>query len=211
MKTDDLITRLAADTAPRRSPAAMLWVAVAMGIVLAAAAMLLSVGPRPDIATAVDTWRFLVKAVVMLTLAATSLLVLRSAIYPEGMERAPLWSVLAAPVLLAATVVIELAVLPRGNWGTAAVGTNWASCLILVPAFGLAPLAVALWAIRQGASTRPMLTGFLAGLLAGGIAATAYAAHCPDDSPLFVVLWYPVGILLLGALGAVLGRQVLRW
>lgn len=211
MKTDDLITRLAADTAPRRQPAADLTLAVAGGMVLAAAAMLLSVGTRPDLATAVETWRFLAKAAVMLTLAASSLFLLRRAIYPEGLDRAPLWAVFAAPALLIVTIALELALLPRSDWGAAAVGTNWADCLILVPAFGIAPLALALWGIRQGASTRPALTGFLAGLLAGGIAATTYAVHCPDDSPLFVMLWYPLGILLLGAAGAVLGRQVLRW
>jgi hypothetical protein len=211
MKTGDLISRLAADTAPRRSPARSLWLAVALGIVLATAAMLLSVGTRPDLAMAAGTWRFLMKAAVMLTLAVTSLLVLRLAVYPEGLYRAPLWSVLTAPALLLAMTAIELAVLPRGEWGAAAVGTNWASCLVLVPAFGIAPLAVTLWAIRQGASTRPVLTGFLAGLLSGGVAATVYAAHCLDDSPLFVVLWYPVGIMLLGIVGAVMGRQVLRW
>ncbi|MCA3573652.1 MAG: DUF1109 family protein [Aestuariivirga sp.] len=211
MKTDDLIQRLAADTGSRPAPAAALWLAVGAAIVLAAAAMLLSVGPRPDLATAAGTWRFLAKAAVMVTLAATSLLVLRRAIYPEGLAEVRLWAMLAAPALLLAMVAIELMLMPSTSWGAAATGTNWASCLVLVPAFGILPLAVALWAIRQGAPTRPMLTGFIAGLLSGGIAATAYATHCPDDSPLFVVLWYPVGILLLGIAGAVLGRRVLRW
>ena len=211
MKTDDLIQHLAADTGPHRAPAAALWLAVAAAILLAAAALLLSVGPRPDLAEATGTWRFVAKTAVMVTLAVTSLLVLRRAIYPEGLAEAPLWAMLAAPALLLATVLIELALIPSTAWSVAATGTNWASCLTLVPAFGILPLAVSLWAIRQGAPTRPMLTGFIAGLLSGGIAATAYATHCPDDSPLFVVLWYPVGILLLGIAGALLGRRVLRW
>ena len=211
MKTDDLIQHLAADTASRRAPAAALWLAVAAAILFAAAALLLSVGPRPDLATAAGTWRFIAKAAVMVTLAGTSLLVLRRAIYPEGLAEVRLWALLAAPALLLALVAIELALIPGASWGMAATGKNWASCLTLVPAFGILPLAAALWAIRQGAPSRPMLTGFIAGLLSGGIAATAYATHCPDDSPLFVVLWYPVGILLLGLAGAVLGRRVLRW
>ncbi len=211
MKTEDLISRLSADTGRRRSPAAALGLALLAACLLAVAALLLTVGPRPDLATAAGTWRFDIKAAVMLTLAASAFVLLRRAIYPEGLERAPLWLIWAAPALLLASVAYELLLLPPAAWASAAVGTNWAYCLILVPAFGVAPLAVALWAIRQGASTQPVLTGLLAGLLAGGIAATAYAAHCPDDSPLFVVLWYPVGILALALAGALLGRQVLRW
>ena len=113
--------------------------------------------------------------------------------------------------MLAAAVVCELAVLPAAAWRPALIGTNWIHCLTLVPVFGVLPLVLALWGLRHGAATRPALTGFLAGLLAGGLGAAAYAAVCPDDSPLFVMTWYPVGILALGALGAVAGQRVLRW
>ena len=80
-----------------------------------------------------------------------------------------------------------------------------------MPAFGFLPLVLALWALRQGAPSRPALTGFLCGLLAGGLGAAAYAANCPDDSPFFVATWYPVGILGLGLVGAVAGHRLLRW
>lgn len=211
MKTDDLIARLAADNGPRRSPVMLLWLALAAAFVLALLAMLLTVGTRPDLAAAAETWRFALKALIMLTLAGTSFLLLRRAIHPGGLAGAPLWSVLAAPALLIVAVLVELTLLPRGDWGAAAIGQNWAYCLVLVPGFGIAPLAVTLWAIRQGATTQPVLTGVLAGLLSGGIAAAAYAMHCPDDSPLFVMLWYPAGIIALGMAGALLGPRVLRW
>ena len=131
--------------------------------------------------------------------------------YAAMFARAPLWIMLAAPALLLAAVVYELGVLPAAAWRPALVGTNWLHCLTLVPLFGVLPLVIALWVLRQGAPTRPALTGFLAGLLAGGLGAAAYAADCPDDSPLFVMTWYPVGILALGALGAAAGSKVLRW
>jgi hypothetical protein len=76
---------------------------------------------------------------------------------------------------------------------------------------GLGPLAVFLAALRHGAPTRPRLAGAVAGLLAGGIAATFYAAHCTDDSPLFVATWYSIAIAGLVALGAICGRRVARW
>jgi hypothetical protein len=212
MKTDDLITSLSAGQPARHTPPASMFAwAVTAAILFAGIAMLLSIGLRPDLASALGTWRFDMKFVVTLTLTASAFFLLRSAIYPEGLERAPLWIVLAAPALLLAAVAYELVVLPASAWRAALMGTNWLHCLILVPLFGIVPLAVALWALRRGATTRPMLTGFLAGLLAGGIGATFYAANCPDDSPLFVVTWYPVGILGLGVMGALVGRRVLRW
>jgi len=212
MKTDQLISRLAADMPARQSsPALLLVLAAAAACVFAGAAMLLSIGPRPDIASAAMSWRFDLKFVVTLTLAATAFLLLRRAIYPEGLDHAPLWTILAAPLVLLAAVAVELALLPAASWGAKTIGTNWWHCLVLVPTFGIVPLAIGLWGIRQGAPTRPMLSGFLAGLFAGGVAATFYAANCTDDSPLFVATWYPVGILGLGLVGALAGRLVLRW
>ena len=66
-------------------------------------------------------------------------------------------------------------------------------------------------ALRQGAPTRPTLTGVVAGLFAGGVAAAIYAAHCPDDSPLFVALWYSLGIAIVALVGGLAGRLALRW
>jgi len=212
MKTDDLIARLSADQPPPQRPAGQsLALATVLAIVCAAMAMLLTTGVRPDFASALGTWRFDMKFVVTLTLASSAFFLLRRAIYPEGFERAPVWIILAAPALLLAAVLYELAVLPASAWRPALVGTNWLHCLTLVPLFGVLPLVLALWGIRQGAPSRPALTGFLAGLLAGGLGAAAYAANCPDDSPLFVMTWYPVGILVLGAIGALVGVRVLRW
>lgn len=211
MRTDELIARLSAEPATRGSPAAALAIGAAAAFGLALIAMVLTIGPRPDIASAAATWRFDVKLMAMLTLSGTAALLLTRAIYPEGLARAPLWTLLLAPALLAVMAGTEAVLLPRSAWWTAARGTNWAFCLVVVPSLGVLPLAALLWAIRQGATTRPALTGFLGGLLAGGAAATAYALHCPDDSPFFVILWYPIGILILASTGALLGSRLLRW
>ena len=56
------------------------------------------------------------KFVVTLTLASSAFFLLRRAIYPEGFERAPVWIILAAPALLLAAVLYELAVLPASAW-----------------------------------------------------------------------------------------------
>ena len=71
-------------------------------------------------------------------------------------------------------------------------------------------LAAALIGLRHGAPTRPAVAGAVAGLSAAGLAATLYASHCTDDSPLFVATWYTIGTALVAAIGAFAGSKVLR-
>jgi hypothetical protein len=72
-------------------------------------------------------------------------------------------------------------------------------------------LAAALVGLRHGAPTRPAVTGAIAGLLSTGLAATLYASHCTDDSPLFVATWYTIAAALVTAIGALAGPRVLRF
>jgi hypothetical protein len=65
--------------------------------------------------------------------------------------------------------------------------------------------------LRHGAPSRPTLAGAVAGLAAGGLAATFYAAHCTDDSPLFVATWYTIAIAVLTLLGALGASRIARW
>jgi hypothetical protein len=68
-----------------------------------------------------------------------------------------------------------------------------------------------LTSLRQGATTQPVLAGALAGALSGSLAAFIYALHCPDDSALFVALWYSLAIGITTLAGAFAGDRLLRW
>ena len=65
------------------------------------------------------------------------------------------------------------------------MGQSNGQCLVFISLMSLPLLAGTLWALRRGASTRPALSGALAGLLSGGAAAVVYSLHCTEDSPLF--------------------------
>ncbi|MEL3889482.1 NrsF family protein [Ferrovibrio sp. MS7] len=210
MKTDDLINALAADAATKPPKAWLrLWLLPALGIVVALAAMLIELGVRGDIAAAAGTWRFLLKLAVAAMLA---LLALRQAISlyrPQAAPRlAPLLAVLA---LLGLAVLAELLLLPREAWLPRLVGRNAAVCMVAIPLLSLAPLAALLYALRAGAPRHAAQAGALAGLASAGIAASFYALHCPDDSPLFVLTWYGLSGVIVTGLGALLGHRLLRW
>lgn len=211
MKTDDLIRSLAADHMPAKAmPAAWRW-AVLLAIVLGAAAFFSLMKPRHDFAEALGSYRFLFKFVVTIALAATALRLV-SILSRPGDRPGERWLLAAlAPLLLLIGAGAEMMVFPETEWMGRMIGRNSIFCLAAIPVIGLAPLAVLLLALRHGAPTSPGLAGAFGGLAAGGISATFYALHCPDDSPLFVAAWYTIAVLMLMLLGAFFGRAFARW
>jgi hypothetical protein len=212
MRTEYLIHILVADlTASRTRLWQMLAGAMALGSLVAGILFLVWVGFRPDIMKAFETVRFLFKFVFTLSLvAAAAPLLLRLA--KPGVSPGPWgWAWLAAPALLAIAVAVELVVTPASEWAARLIGSNARLCLTLIPLLSIGPLACLLLALRQGAPTRPGLAGAVAGLVASGIAATFYASHCTDDSPLFVATWYSLAIGIVVLFGSVIGSRYLKW
>ncbi|RUW21412.1 DUF1109 family protein [Mesorhizobium sp. M4B.F.Ca.ET.215.01.1.1] len=212
MRTEDLIKALDADVRSKAMPLGSAWrMAVAVAAVVAAAMFWLTIGPRPDLMVAMHTMRFLSKFVFTIALGVSAFGLIRALSSPGApTARATAWMALA-PALVGVAVILELFAVPRAEWGTRLVGSNMMICMAFIPLIGLGPLAVFLWVLRHGAPTRPVLAGAVAGLLAGGISATFYAAHCFDDSPLFVATWYTLAVVILTGLGALGGRFFVRW
>ena len=211
MKTANLIEALVADRAARGRPLARGLVgALVAGAAASLALFLVEFGVRADLAEALVTWRFEVKlAMVFLALGlAYSLCVTLSR--PVASSRVA-WRLAPLAALAVAVVAIELAVLPTAAWVARLVGSNAVVCLTTIPLLAIAPLSAVLWFLRRGAPASPALAGAAAGLLAATAGASLYAFHCFDDSPLFVVTWYVLAALPVIALGAILGRRLLRW
>lgn len=210
MKTDDLIELLVKDLDPWRFRS-ILAAAVAVGIIIAAALFFLGIGFRPDIFAALISRRFLFKFVVTISLAVSAIWVMLSVGRPGGSLADRGLALAIAPALLAGAAVVELLVLPASQWMPRLVGHNARFCLTLIPLLSIGPLACLLAALREGAPSSPGAAGAVAGLAASGIAATFYAAHCTDDSALFVITWYPIAALIVTTAGYLVGRKLLRW
>ncbi len=212
MRTEDLISALVADLTVSKLRFRQIFAsATVLGGVIAAAAFLPSMGVRPDINQALHTVRFLFKFVVTLSLAVSAaglLYRLARPGVPTGVW-ARAW--IAAPTMLAIAVIIELMATPVGSWWPNLVGTNAVYCLMLIPLLSICPLACIMFALRNGAPNNPGLAGAVAGLVASGIAATLYASHCTDDSPLFVATWYSLAIGVVAGMGYFIGSRLLRW
>jgi hypothetical protein len=212
LKTDDLIRALAADdTARGPSLPGRMAVALVLGGSATTILFALMLGVRPDITSAMLTWRFVLKVAISLICCLLALWASMQLARPDMGLRDTLVGLLVAPSLLLAAIAVELLTLPPTDWYARAVGTNARVCMVAIPLLSLAPLVTVLVALRAGAPRSPLIAGATAGLFCGGLAATLYAVHCPDDSPLFVAVWYSltVGIVMLA--GALAGSRILRW
>jgi len=211
MKTNHLIELIVQDALVRFNLNQVLRQALVAGVLIAGIAFFSAVGFRPDIDSAIETVRFLFKFVITIALAATASI----AMFRIGKPGVPMtlsaWSLLIPLVFAVGAAVVELFVTPSATWEARMVGHNSKLCLTIIPLLSVGPLACLLLALRHSAPAHPGLAGAVAGLVSAGIAATFYAANCNDDSPLFVLLWYPIAILAVMTVGAMVGRNLLRW
>lgn len=112
-------------------------------------------------------------------------------------------------LVIVAIASINLGLAPSSHWkNKMIVGDEWLDCLVSISA--VLPFAVSIWAVREAATTNLARAGAFAGLVAGGMSATAYALHCTDDSLPFAAVWYGGTIVLCTLAGAAIGPRLLR-
>ncbi len=213
MKTDDLVAVLSTNVEPidRGLVRRTIFIAVAGGAVVALGLVFGVLGLRADLTTTRATIFMLLKTVFALAVIGVAMRYLLRLARP-GAERgiSPLAIVVpfAAIALLGA---ISLGFAPSSHWDRMILGDEWLECLLSIPIVAILPFAVVIFAVRRAAPTNLVRTGAVAGLIAGGVSAVAYALHCTDDSLPFVAVWYGATIVLCTLAGAALGPRLLRW
>lgn len=212
MDTNDLIRTLAADNDVHERPVGnLLLVALVLAVPVSTALFLAGFGVRSDVMTAMRNPFFDLKFVITMALAAAAIAISLHLSRPEASLGRWAW-LLAIPIgLLGIGMMSEMMMPHRAPMSTRMMGSNSRVCLVAIPLLSLPLLVAALFALRRGAPSRPAVAGAFAGLLSAGLAATLYAAHCTDDSPMFVATWYTIAIGFVAAIGALAGSRVLRF
>ena len=214
MNTDRLIDVLSANLEPvnRGQLGKALALAMVVGGVAAFGLMLTTVGPRSHFESTPQLEWTAAKLFFALSIICTGAPFLIRAIRP-GREKQARWAFLFFPLAAAFALTVVMLLLGRNAWGTplGARELSSARCIFCVPFFAVIPFAALIWALRQGAPTRLTLCGAIAGIVAGGLGAAAYALACNSDTVPFIAIWYSGAIALCGLIGARLGPRVLRW
>ncbi len=215
MNTDRLIDMLSAELEAVNSGrlGKTLTLAIVTGGAIAFALMLVTVGPRPDLQSTAHLEWVAVKLLFALSVIGTGALLLNKSMRP-GLEDATNWTMVLFPFLAALAVAFAVLLGQPQAWRELLRGATTVSsvrCLVLIMSFAAIPLAAVIYALRQGAPTRLKLCGGIAGIVAGGIGAAAYAFNCASDTIPFIAIWYSAAIIICAAIGSQVGPRVLRW
>jgi len=214
VKTDELIEMLAsgAEAVPAHAARGRMLAAVALGLPVSVLAVGLLFGLRHDLLQAAHQsvlWIKMAIGVAVALAAAASLRRLSSPGVPAG--RGWTWGAAALAVLWTLGALQWASLSDTARWQSL-FGDSWRVCplniaMVSVPIF----IAVVLALRGIAAPTHPARAGAAAGLLAGGLGTMAYALHCPETGVPFVAVWYVLGMVAVGGVGAMLGPRLFRW
>ncbi|HEX2525890.1 MAG TPA: DUF1109 domain-containing protein [Geminicoccus sp.] len=205
MNTPELIDLLVADREVHRPSSWSLPSAVLIGFATALLLTALVLGLRPmGVLASLPVLGKLAFALGLGLLTLPSLLRMLRPGAPVG--RRLCLPLAAVAVLLAAAAYQLLSGPAPPLWRNE---TLW--CLVMVPLFALPGFVLLGHAARMQAPTDLPRTGLMVGLLAGTLSAAAYALHCPNDDPLYLVTAYLPALVITTLIGRALGPRILAW
>ncbi|PDS76198.1 NrsF family protein [Rhizobium sp. L43] len=212
-KTDDIIESLVSDLKPvprhalRRRFALGLLPALGLSLLL----MLAILGLRVDMPDVLMLPVFWIKSAYNAVIAVVALFAVFRLSRPDGSEGRFFGWLVSIIAAMTAVAAIQLMMAPAGSYRVLILGSSALHCPLLIVGFALPVYAGVVWALRRAAPSDLRLTGFVAGIAAGAAGAWVYSWFCTENGMPFVLIWYSLGILLTGALGAFTGPRLLRW
>ncbi|WP_027596422.1 DUF1109 domain-containing protein [Pseudomonas sp. LAIL14HWK12:I7] len=213
MKTDELITLLAAGEGPvdRHALARRLAQALLAGLLAAVLMTVALYGVRSDLADVARTPLFWAKLALPGSLALLALWLTQRLARP-GVKGGLAWGLLGLPLLLVwVGAAISLSGAPVEARAELIFGRTWRTCALNISLLSVPVFIAVFWAVRGLAPTRLRQAGAAAGLLAGSTATLAYCLHCPEMQVPFWGTWYLLGMLVPTLVGALAGSRLLRW
>jgi hypothetical protein len=212
MKTDDLIEALSRSEEPvkPRSPLAALAGLAGLGLIGGGLLLYLVFGgARPDFASAMPI--VLMKAGFSALFATIAALLVARLARPGASPKTRVTLLVTLFAAAGAISATALFMAPPGARMAAWTGGGFPWCIAIIPFLAVPAAFLILRGVKAFAPTRLATMGAAIGAAAGGVGAMAYSTYCPVDQLAFVTTWYAVGIGLCAAMGALLGRWLLRW
>lgn len=213
MNTNELIANLSAQ-APSKTLGTPSYYALRLGAVLAAYATgaQIFLGLRLDLAVQFTRPMFAIEVVLLALLAVASAGAAILSMYPDAYQKKSLlklpYGIFAA---LAAFILFQLSMPHDPMMAMPDLGAHGMECALCIASVAIVPSALIFGLLRKGASVHPLRSGSFAVLAASGIGCITLRLAEVNDSLMHLVGWHYVPTLLFAALGAIIGKHLLKW
>jgi hypothetical protein len=213
MKTEELIAMLAKEpaTVDRGRHRLRVLAYLAIGFAATFAALLVWFKVNPDLMElAMHAW-FWVRFTFIASSAAIAWFVLSQLGKPGFAWRVKWWYLAIPFTLLAAIALATFVRAPAEERMAMLMGISWDVCSRNIAVLSIPIFIASIFIARQFAPVRLRMTGAVLGFFSGATAAFVYSLYCPEIEPMFVGLWYALGIAIPAVVGAALGKRLLSW
>lgn len=222
MKTDpdDLILRLSENLEPvsRSKKPSAFWAFCLLVLMFAVGFVIVFFHIRPEFShgfDGVDLGRSLVMTFKPLYFLSLSFICLSSVLAlsrPDGaLGLTRLLLLVLSLVLIALGVVVSLIFGEGQDVREQLAQPYWVTVGTLMGGGGFVFGLIYLVWLRYCATNWPKITGALAAIGATSLIAGAYGLHCPQDSPLYWLIFYFGPLLIMGLIGGLIGKYSLKW
>ncbi|MBU6140778.1 MAG: DUF1109 family protein [Proteobacteria bacterium] len=213
-KTQDLIAKLSSEarvTKPLRKP--LHWMlSVFSLLVFYAVISQIFLGLRVDIFAQITRPLFFLEVVLMLLLFLTSLASAVLTMYPDLYQKSRLlklpyvifFALLAVLTLQIFTPIDAQMILPEGN-------IHKMECSVCILFLSLIPSAYIFITLQKGATVNSSRSGIFAVLAATALGCLILRLSEANDSIIHLLAWHYLPTFLFAAIGAILGKLLLRW
>jgi hypothetical protein len=216
MDTNKLVSKLVDDLKPVRPlPSAkccsLYW--SGMAAFLAAVAVIVLGGVRPDFLEATRRPVFLFENLAMLAAGLLSASIAFQLRVPQAIVSRPIKTLLASASAIWIFEIIRR-YLKAGDLASEA-RLDFAhyihDCLIDLTLMMAIPAAFMFFMLKKGATTQALWAGYAALLATASFAALGMRYLCPVDDPAHLLVWHFMPVLAYAVIGPVAGRYFLRW
>ena len=212
--TNELITHLAKDAAPS-SPLAsprVLFARMLLVFMVYFAIALPVMGLREDITLQLSRSLFLAEIFTLAAISISALWALVHLAFPDQYQhRLALHAPLMTTAMFALLFAWEMTLPPEPHAFIPAELEHHFICTLCIVGVAIIPSALMFWLTKQGATARPRLAGFYAMLAAASIGCLLMRLIEQNDDPLHLLTYHYAPTLAFAALGAWVGRRLLRW
>lgn len=208
-KYDDMIKQLSGELKPvccLGNPylRAMKWLSVGLISVVIIGAIL---GFRGDLGTKMMSPGFELEIIVALLLAVSSAIAASWLSVPDGAEKK---QVVIMPYILVAFAGLLFA-RETFHHGIDLPEFKLTTCMLNGLIMGLIPVALMVYLMKCGASTRPVLMTLVSMIASGSIGYIGLRLICHSDAIGHVCLYHVVPFVVIGLILGLLARRLFRW